>query len=97
MIYIMAIYGHSEHMVQANISELKNNLSAYVAQVRAGETVLILDRHTPVARMVALDGNERVLVREPTVPKEQIMRRSSVHMKDLVDVVDLLRSLRDER
>ena len=83
--------------MRANISELKNNLSAYVAQVRAGETVLILDRHTPVARLVALDGNDGVLVREPTVPKEQIVRRSLVHMKDLVDVVDLLRSLRDER
>lgn len=38
-------------MKTASISETKNNLSALLDRVRAGETVLILDRETPVARL----------------------------------------------
>ena len=37
-------------MKTATISEVKNRLSAYLRAVRAGETVLILDRDQPVAR-----------------------------------------------
>lgn len=36
-------------MKSATISELKNRLSAYLAMVRAGEPVLVLDRDIPVA------------------------------------------------
>ena len=36
-------------MKSATISELKNRLSAYLAMVRAGEPVLVLDRDVPVA------------------------------------------------
>lgn len=39
-------------MIRATISELKNGLSAYLRRVRSGETVLVLDRKTPVARLV---------------------------------------------
>ena len=39
-------------MIRATISELKNGLSAYLRQVRSGESVLVLDRKTPVARLV---------------------------------------------
>ena len=39
-------------MIRATISELKNGLSAYLRQVKSGETVLVLDRKTPVARLV---------------------------------------------
>lgn len=38
-------------MIQATIAELKNRLSAYLRKVRAGETVLVLDRNEPVARI----------------------------------------------
>jgi antitoxin (DNA-binding transcriptional repressor) of toxin-antitoxin stability system len=38
-------------MKTATISETKNNLSALLDRVRAGETVLILDRETPVASL----------------------------------------------
>ena len=39
-------------MIRVTISELKNGLSAYLRRVRSGETVLVLDRKTPVARLV---------------------------------------------
>jgi prevent-host-death family protein len=39
-------------MRTAKISELKAKLSAHIAYVKRGEEVLILDRNTPVARLV---------------------------------------------
>ncbi|HEY9871222.1 MAG TPA: type II toxin-antitoxin system prevent-host-death family antitoxin [Candidatus Obscuribacterales bacterium] len=36
-------------MKTANISEIKNKLSAYLDMVRHGETILIMDRSRPVA------------------------------------------------
>jgi prevent-host-death family protein len=38
-------------MKTATITEVKNGLSAFLDRVRAGETVLILDRGIPVARL----------------------------------------------
>ena len=39
-------------MIRATISEVKNGLSAYLRRVKSGESVLVLDRRTPVARIV---------------------------------------------
>lgn len=41
-------------MRTASITEAKNNLSKLLKKVRHGESVLILDRNVPVARLVAL-------------------------------------------
>jgi prevent-host-death family protein len=41
-------------MKTVRIAELKNNLSRYVDHVRAGGSVLVLDRNRPVARLVPL-------------------------------------------
>lgn len=38
-------------MTVATITELKNKLSAYIDRVRAGESILVLDRGVPVARL----------------------------------------------
>ena len=42
-------HGHNGHMEKVTISQLKNSLSAYLKKVRAGQTVLILDRNEPIA------------------------------------------------
>ena len=39
-------------MTKAGIANLKNNLSRYLDVVRAGGEVVVLDRDTPVARIV---------------------------------------------
>mgnify|MGYP006280815935 CR=1 FL=1 len=39
-------------MLQANISDIKNRLSYYLKLVRGGEQIEILDRKTPVARII---------------------------------------------
>jgi prevent-host-death family protein len=41
-------------MRSVNIAELKNRLSAYLQQVRAGQEFLIRDRNLPVAKLVPL-------------------------------------------
>lgn len=46
-------------MEKATISELKNRLSAYLKKVRAGHTVLILDRDQPIARLEGVGGGTR--------------------------------------
>lgn len=42
-------------MVRATISEVKNGLSAFLRRVRTGESVLVLDRRTPVACIVPVN------------------------------------------
>ena len=45
-------------MKVASITETKNRLSALLDLVRSGETVVIVDRGRPVARLVPAVGNE---------------------------------------
>ena len=44
-------------MIQANISEVKNRLSYYLRLVKGGEQVEILDRKTPLARIVHVSNS----------------------------------------
>jgi prevent-host-death family protein len=46
-------------MKTARIAELKNNLSRYLEHVRAGGSVLVLDRDHPVARLVPVKTADR--------------------------------------
>ena len=43
-------------METTNISNLKARLSAYLRMVRAGETVVVLDRDRPIARIERAEG-----------------------------------------
>ena len=43
-------------MQKATISRLKNNLSAYLRKVRAGQPVVIYDRDVPVARIERIES-----------------------------------------
>ena len=45
-------------MKQAKIADLKNNLSRYLSHVREGGEVMVLDRDTPVARIVPFAPRE---------------------------------------
>ena len=38
-------------MEKATISEIKSRLSAYLKKVKAGQSILILDRDQPIARL----------------------------------------------
>lgn len=41
---------------QVGVRELKNQLSSYLARVRAGEEVVVTDHGRPVARLVPIDA-----------------------------------------
>ncbi len=45
-------------MDRVTISQLKNRLSAYLDRVRAGETILLLDRDRPIALIEPLPPGE---------------------------------------
>ena len=45
-------------MIQVNISEVKNRLSYYLRLVRGGEQIEILDRKTPLARIIHVSKAE---------------------------------------
>ena len=55
-------------MKTATLTETKNRLSALIDQVRHGETILILDRGRPVARLAS------VLAEESSVPEGRVAR-----------------------
>jgi len=46
-------------MEKASISNLKNNLSAYLRKVRAGQPVVIYDRDVPIARIERIETKSR--------------------------------------
>lgn len=45
-------------MKLASISDLKNQLSRYLDYVRAGETVMVLDRKVPIAELRPISGTD---------------------------------------
>ena len=68
-------------MKEAKISEVKDQLSRYLAMVRRGEVVRILDRVTPVAMIVPLShplgagGSDEALLAE--MEHKGLIRRGS--------------------
>lgn len=46
-------------MEKATVSKLKDNLSAYLRKVRAGQTVIIYDRDVPIASIERIESSER--------------------------------------
>lgn len=89
-------------MTTASITQAKNNLSKLIKKVRHGESVLILDRNVPVARLEPLpsgsDEAERAhwaelerrgLVRPPKkkLPKDFWTRKLPKFKKSLVEAV----------
>ena len=52
-------------MKQVRIAELKSRLSEYLRAVRRGETITVLDRETPVARIVPVRERVSLRIRKP--------------------------------
>jgi prevent-host-death family protein len=46
-------------MKSARVSELRDSLSEYLARVRKGETVIVYDRDTPIARIEPIASADR--------------------------------------
>ncbi len=61
----MTSYDYYMTMTEVKIAELKARLSEYLRRVRRGHTLTVLDRDTPVARLVPYVEQEPLRVREP--------------------------------
>jgi len=77
-------------MKEVRIAELKARLSEYLRAVRRGETIAVLDRETPVARIVPVRGPAlRVRKPAPGTPRpNRVPLPRSANLN--VDVVRLL-------
>jgi prevent-host-death family protein len=85
-------------MTKAKVSELKARLSAYLAEVRTGETVVVYDRATPIARLVpfAEDAGDLVVIPAEDAPTT-VKKLKGVRPSSQVDSDALLRELRRDR
>ena len=70
---IIAIFGEQD-MQTVNIAELKNNLSAYLEQVKNGAELIVKDRNRPVARLVPLIAGEDLDAEEAALVAGGLMR-----------------------
>lgn len=61
-------------MHTVNIADLKNNLSAYLARVRAGEELLVKDRNRPIARLVPLIASDDLDAEEVEMAANGLLR-----------------------
>ena len=81
-------------MREVGIAELKAHLSAHLKAVRRGQTLTVVDRDTPVARIVPYreDAAARLRIREPVRPLH-----SSPRLPPLSAPLDSLAALLEER
>lgn len=71
-------YGYTSLMKVASVSEAKNTLSALLDLVQAGETVVIVDRGTPVARLEAVSpSGEGLEPRLARLERSGLVRRGT--------------------
>ena len=87
----MTTYGHDMTMKAVKIADLKSHLSRHLRDVRGGRPLTVLDRNTPVARLVPIDSGDDVVI---TPPGEGASDLADVKLpppsKLKVDVVKLL-------
>jgi len=83
---------------RVKISELKANLSKYLRHVRRGHTVEVMDRDTPVARVVPYEERPSGLIVRPALGNMRDFKLPRpLKTKTKIDVVALLREDRDAR
>jgi prevent-host-death family protein len=86
-------------MKKAMVSDLKTHLSAYLAEVRRGRSVIVCDRATPIARLIPYepDADDGFQVVPASLPIRDLKKVRSVRPQRSIDVVRLLREDRDAR
>jgi prevent-host-death family protein len=86
-------------MTRIGIADLKAKLSEHLRKVRRGETVTVLDRQTPIARIVPESGSHGLLrIRQPATgapPPSKVPLPATPAVN--LDVVELLLEDRGKR
>jgi len=76
-------------------SDLKAHLSAYLAAVRGGETIIVCDRNTPVARLEPIGEDTGLIITPPTGRMLRLDEFEPIRLEPEVDIVKMLSELRD--
>jgi len=78
-------------MISAGIRHVKNNLSKLLAQVKAGEEIVITDRGRPIARMVSEEKGDKSIraALAPLVQKGLITLPNRHLLKDNISPVEI--------
>jgi len=100
-------------MIRVSVSEVKNRLSFYLRLVRGGEQIEILDRNTPVARLIHVsqissEADETPWIKEVEMlgivasPRKKGIAPEFLDKKNLIaaqreDKPDVLKALLEER
>ncbi len=97
-------------MKTANIAELKNHLSAYLAEVKRGGEVLVSDRNVPFAKIVPLNYTDDYEAEELQLVAKGIMTLPEIDEPlpdsfweeerpnvSLEKILEIIREDRDER
>ena len=63
-------------MKKASLTETKNRLSALIDEVKAGETILVLDRGRPVARIEPAVAGPEAVGRLERLERKGLVRRA---------------------
>lgn len=74
----LAILTYSDYdvvMSAVRIADLKSHLSAHLRKVRAGRTITVLDRDTPIARIVPYEEHGGPLNLRPPLPEAPTLRQ----------------------
>lgn len=84
--------------IKVKSSEFKAKMAAHLREVRKGREVIILDRDTPVAKVIPFQAKESsdVKIRPPLKPGS-LKNIKFKGVKAKIDVVKLLREDRDRR
>jgi prevent-host-death family protein len=88
----MVICDHLMTMKEVRIAELKSRLSEYLREVRAGHTIIVMDRDSPIATLVPYaSAAETLVVRRPRRRWPSLQEVPlPVPASGATDIVDLL-------
>ena len=86
-------------MKRVLISELKAHLSEHLRSVQAGEPLVVMDRKTPIARIVPYDARSEGLVIRRPKPGAPLLRDVPLPppVQLDVDIMDILEKERADR
>jgi prevent-host-death family protein len=86
-------------MKEVKIAELKAHLSSYLAAVRKGETIVVFDRATPIARLTTIkQAHEDDLVIEEAVdPPSEAKKIKPLKRLKGVNTDRILEEMREDR
>ena len=94
----MTIYDYHIVMIPVNIATLKAKLSFYLGRVKQGNEVLVMDRNTPVARLVpSAGGGQSLVLTQPENSPSALRGMKASPPKRRFNVTRLLREERDRR